>query len=138
MTRPFIVMGDKTSHGGTVITADLTSLIDGKPMARVGDLVVCPRCKGVFRIKTGTDNMRDEDGNGYARHLDITDCGAHLISSQVTAGWSNESSLGDPAFDAKAEALDAASRVAESTGSGICLACLRKAAHLGSSTVIRE
>ncbi len=85
MTRPFIVMGDKTSHGGTVITADLTSLIDGKPMARVGDLVVCPRCKGVFRIKTGTDNMRDEDGNGYARHLDITDCGAHLIASQATA-----------------------------------------------------
>lgn len=138
MSRPFIVMGDKTSHGGTVISADFTSDIYGKAMARVGDMVVCPKCKGVFRIKTGAEDMVDGDGRGYARHLDITDCGAHLISSQATATWSNKSSMGDPAADDKAEALGAASQVAASTDSGICLDCLRKAAHFGSPTVIRE
>ena len=39
---------------------------------------------------------------------------------------------------AKAEAMGAASQVAASTDSGICLDCLRKAAHFGSPTVIRE
>ena len=43
-----------------------------------------------------------------------------------------------PAADAKAEAMGAASQVAASTDSGICLDCLRKAAHFGSPTVIRE
>lgn len=52
MIRPFVVMGDKTSHGGTVISADFTSDIHGKYMARVGDMVVCPKCKGVFAINS--------------------------------------------------------------------------------------
>ena len=43
MNRPFIVMGDRTSHGGTVISADMTMDICGKPMVRVGDLTVCPK-----------------------------------------------------------------------------------------------
>jgi uncharacterized Zn-binding protein involved in type VI secretion len=136
MSRPFIVMGDKTSHGGTVISADFTSDIHGKAMARVGDMVVCPKCKGVFRINSGADDMVDGEGRGYARHMDTTECGARLISSQATATWSNKSSMGDPA--AEAEALGAASQVAAPTDSGICLDCLRKAAHFGSPTVIRE
>lgn len=77
-------------------------------------------------------------GVGYAHHMDSTDCGARLISDPMTAAWSDESSLGDPAADAKAEALGAASQVATSTDSGICLDCLRRVAHFGSPTVIRE
>lgn len=137
MSRPFIVMGDRTTHGGTVISADLTSTIHGKAMARVGDMVVCPKCKGVFRINTGADDMFDGGGLGYARHMDSTDCGARLISSQITATWSNQSSVGDPASSAQAGAPGAAAPIAASTQSGICLDCLRKAAHLGSPTVIR-
>lgn len=138
MSRPFVVLGDKTSHGGTVISADFTSDINGRYMARVGDKVVCPKCKGVFAIKAGAPDVVDGQGLGYARHMDTTDCGARLISGQATATWSDKSSLIDPAADAKTEALGAATQVAASTDSGICLACLRKAAYFGSPTVIRE
>jgi uncharacterized Zn-binding protein involved in type VI secretion len=138
MSRPFIVMGDKTSHGGTVISADFTSYTNGKAMARVGDMVVCPKCKGTFRIKSGAEDMVDSEGRAYARHMDTTDCGAYLISSQSTGTWLNKSSMSDREAGAKAGALGAASTVAASTDSGICLDCLRKAAHFGSPTVIRE
>ncbi|MGC4075489.1 MAG: PAAR domain-containing protein [Rubrivivax sp.] len=134
MTRPFIVLGDKTSHGGTVISADFGSVVHGKAMARVGDKVTCPRCKGVFAIRSGAPDLLDAAGRGYARHLDTTDCGARLLSSQATTTWADESSQGH----ATAEALAAASEVAAVTGSGICLDCLRKAAHFGSAIVIRD
>jgi len=136
MSRAFVVMGDKTTHGGTVISADLTSYLHGKAMARVGDKVVCPRCKGIFAINSGAPDMVDGEGRGYARHLDSTDCGARLIASQGTTTWSDESSLpesGDGYGEPK-KGLE----IAVSTGSGICLDCLRKAAHFGSSVVIRE
>lgn len=138
MIRHFITLGDKTSHGGTVISADLTSSIHGKYMARVGDMVVCPKCKGVFAINSCASDMVDGQGRGYARHLDTTECGARLMSAQATTTWSDESMIGDPSADAKADALGTASQVAASTESGICLDCLRKAAHFGSPIVIRE
>ncbi|MCU6502294.1 PAAR domain-containing protein [Rugamonas sp. A1-17] len=138
MSRPLIVMGDKTSHGGTVIGADLTFEIHGKSVARVGDMTVCPKCKGTFPITSGPGDLVDGGGNGYARHMDSTACGAKLISSQITTTWSDESSIGDPAAAEKAEALAAASQIASSTGSGICLDCLLKAAATGSATVVRD
>lgn len=53
MSRPLIVLGDKTSHGGTVISADLTVDIHGKYIARVGDMTVCPNAKGLSRLRQG-------------------------------------------------------------------------------------
>jgi len=131
-------MGDKTSHGGTVISADLTFGIHGKSVARVGDMTVCPKCKGTFPITSGPGDLVDGGGNGYARHMDSTACGAKLISSQVTTIWSDASSIGDPAAAEKADALAAASQIASSTASGICLDCLLKAAATGSATVVRD
>lgn len=85
MNRPFIVLGDKTTHGGVVISADLTSTIHGKAMARLGDLVACPKCKGVFAIRARTPGIAGYDGLNYARHMDLTDCGAYLLASQITS-----------------------------------------------------
>lgn len=138
MSRPFIVMGDKTSHGGTVISADFTCDINGKNIARVGDMTVCPKCKGTFPITSGPTDVVDGSGNGYARHMDSTACGTKLISGQITTTWSSESSIGDPAADDKADSLAAASLIASSTASGVCLDCLLKAAATGSATVARE
>ena len=138
MNRPLIVMGDKTSHGGTVISADLTVDINGKNVARFGDMTVCPKCKGTFPITSGPSDLVDGSGNGYARHMDSTACGAKLLSGQITTTWSNESSIGDPAADDKAEALSNTALIASSTTSGICLDCLLKAATVGSATVVRE
>ena len=138
MSLPLIVMGDKTTHGGTVITADLTFDINGKAVARVGDLTVCPKCKGTFPITGGPSDLVDAAGNGYARHMDSTACGAKLISSQITTTWDNQTTLGDPAAEEAADALASSPPISVPTSSGICLACLLKAAAAGSSTVIRD
>lgn len=131
-------MGDKTTHGGTVISADLTVDINGKYVARVGDMTVCPKCKGTFPITSGPGDLVDGSGNAYARHMDSTACGAKLISGQMTTTWSDNSSVGDPAAQEKTAALAAASLTAASSSSGICLDCLLKAAATGSATVVRD
>jgi len=84
MSRPFILLGDATSHGGTVISASRTSDCNGKGIARVGDKVTCPK-KGhghVTTIATG-DPTAIIDGKPAARHGDRTACGATLIASQT-------------------------------------------------------
>lgn len=83
MSRPFILLGDKTSHGGTVISASSTTDCEGKGIARVGDQVTCPK-KGHGRITTIAtgDPTAMIDGRPAARHGDKTACGATLMSSQ--------------------------------------------------------
>ena len=84
MSRPFIVVGDQTSHGGVVIEGAPTTDTNGVRIARVGDQVTCPK-KGhgkVTVIATG-DPTCIIDGRPAARHGDKTACGATLISSQV-------------------------------------------------------
>lgn len=80
--KALIVIGDKTSHGGTVITCSQLSFTDGKGWARVGDMVSCPRCKGVFPIAQGDNGFRTE-GRAVAYDGCKTACGAVLISSQT-------------------------------------------------------
>lgn len=85
MSRPIIVVGDRTDHGGVVISGSPFSDIDGKQIARIGDKVTCPK-KGhgsVTTIVTG-DNTAIIDGQPVARHGDKTACGATLLSSQIT------------------------------------------------------
>jgi uncharacterized Zn-binding protein involved in type VI secretion len=84
MSRPFIVIGDKTSHGGTVISGTPFSVVDGKAIARVGDKVTCPHKGhgGTTVIVTG-DKTKIIDGQPVACHGDKTACGATLISSQI-------------------------------------------------------
>lgn len=82
MSQPLIVIGDKTSHGGTVITCSPNCDTMGKGWARVGDMVSCPRCKGVFPITQGDVGMTD-DGRAVAYHGCKVACGATLISSQM-------------------------------------------------------
>ncbi|WP_302070436.1 PAAR domain-containing protein [Fulvimonas sp. R45] len=84
--QPFIVIGDKTSHGGTVVGGTTTSTTHGKQIARVGDPVTCPQCGHATTIATGDDTMIVM-GRAVARHGDKTACGATLIASQsVTTG----------------------------------------------------
>ena len=95
MSRPVIVVGDRTSHGGVVITGSPFSDVDGKAIARIGDRVTCPQ-KGhgsVTTIVTGdvTDII---DGSPIARHGDMTACGATLISSQMLTYVDDESGSG--------------------------------------------
>ncbi len=105
MSRPFIVVGDRTSHGGVVISGSESTDVDGKPVARIGDRVTCPK-KGhgsVTTIVTG-DVTAIIDGQPLARHGDKTACGAMLISSQMIAVVDEGSSAGQGASSAPAAA----------------------------------
>ncbi len=82
--KPFIVIGDRTSHGGTVIEGSMETDAAGKPIARIGDKVTCPKHgrNGIVMIATG-DATCVIDGQPAARDGDETDCGAILIAGQM-------------------------------------------------------
>ncbi|MBW8829397.1 MAG: PAAR domain-containing protein [Burkholderiales bacterium] len=82
MGRPFIVLGDKTDHGGVVIEASGATDTHGKRIARVGDKVSCPKRGHNSTIIACGDATMIIDGKAAARHGDKTACGATLISSQ--------------------------------------------------------
>jgi uncharacterized Zn-binding protein involved in type VI secretion len=85
MTRPFILLGDKSSHGGTVVKASMTTDASGKGIARIGDLVACPiPGHGTCPIVSG-DPTVIIDGQPAARHGDTTACGATLIAGQFVS-----------------------------------------------------
>lgn len=42
MSKGFVLLGDKTTHGGAVISSSSTMIVSGKPVALVGDKVICP------------------------------------------------------------------------------------------------
>lgn len=74
-----ICVGDKTSHGGFVLTGSSQINIDGKSVARKYDLVSCP-AHGLNNISEGDENHCD---NGLAIALEghRCACGAILISA---------------------------------------------------------
>ena len=84
MSRPFVVVGDKLSHGGSVVTGSGQTDIGGKPVARIGDKAVCV-AHGPTTIVRGEATVV-VDGNPVARDGDRTACGATLIASQGTTG----------------------------------------------------
>jgi uncharacterized Zn-binding protein involved in type VI secretion len=82
MNRPVIRVGDKTSHGGEVISGSASMKIDGKDVARVGDKVTCPLHPSETVINSGSESYII-DGQPVARDGDTTACGATLIASQT-------------------------------------------------------
>ena len=78
--RGVIRLGDKTSHGGQVISASDSFTVRGKAVALNGDMTFCPQCKGTFPIQVG-DSERQHHGIQMAYHGDATACGAKLIAS---------------------------------------------------------
>ncbi|MDE2401507.1 MAG: PAAR domain-containing protein [Burkholderiales bacterium] len=83
MGRPFIVLGDTTDHGGTVVGASGVSDAHGRRIARVGDQVTCPKRDHGTSVIVSGDATMIIDGQPAARHGDKCACGATLIASQV-------------------------------------------------------
>lgn len=81
MTRPLIFIGDKTSHGGTVVGGSSFTSSHGRMVARVGDAVTCPKC-GRDTVVASGDPSLVIDGQPAARDGDLTTCGAALIAGQ--------------------------------------------------------
>lgn len=120
--RPFIVIGDRTDHGGVVIGSTVTTDSHGKRLARVGDQVTCPKKGhgGTTVIVTGDPTMI-VDGAPVARHGDKCACGATLISSQVVSRIGDGAGAGGASHGAD-EVATAHAATATSTPSSPALA----------------
>jgi len=97
--RYFIRLGDKTTHGGTVISAWGKDCPESKwtiyeiPVACIGDYVTCPKCRGTHQIIQG-DNVPHRPtfcGRVLASTADRTTCGAGLLASQNFDSYTDES-----------------------------------------------
>lgn len=85
MALAIVRLGDKTSHGGAVITASVTHTISGIGIARVGDKVSCPQQgHGVNAIVEGSATYT-VGGRQVALHGHHCACGCTLIASLATA-----------------------------------------------------
>jgi uncharacterized Zn-binding protein involved in type VI secretion len=109
----FIVVGDTTSHGGTVITGDPTWTIDGIPVARVGDTVFCPLCQRTTVIVSSRFPTLTDNGMPAAYDQDHTDCGAVLYSRHNGhVGWDDGGAESGAAITAPSAAAASAVLVA--------------------------
>ena len=80
---PHIIrLGDPTSHGGKVIDCSAANCkAGGKPMAVVGDKVICP-VQGHVNCTIATGSARHRiNGKAVAYDGDMTSCGAVLQST---------------------------------------------------------
>ncbi|WP_313494103.1 PAAR domain-containing protein [Stenotrophomonas sp.] len=80
MARTLIVVGDALQAGGSVLTGSPQTDIDGHPVARIGDRVICAR-HGPGSILTG-DATLVIDGQPVARHGDKASCGCALLAGK--------------------------------------------------------
>lgn len=84
--RGVIRLGDKTDHNGSVISASETTIIRGKGVARLGDMVSCPIIgHGVTPIIEGEPNFKDQ-GKPIALDGHKAACGCTLITSLSDVG----------------------------------------------------
>lgn len=81
--KAIIRIGDKTSHGGTVLEGLQFFLILGKSAAGVGHRVHCPTCSGPQVIVEGAANATMMEIQIAVDGMK-TSCGATLIASQST------------------------------------------------------
>jgi uncharacterized Zn-binding protein involved in type VI secretion len=72
-----ITVGDSTVHGGAVISGSGTGLINGQSIARVGDLVSCPR-HGINKIVEGHLTFTIDSKSAALRGCK-TECGSVLL-----------------------------------------------------------
>lgn len=82
MTRPVILVGDMLDHGGSVVSGSEQTSVDGMPVARVGDKVICSK-HGPTTIVSGDGSVL-VDGKPVARQGDKTGCGGSLIAGRTS------------------------------------------------------
>ena len=86
MSLKIITVGDKTDHGGTVISGSPVHDINGRAIARLGDEVDCPqyypggKAHGVNKIISAHSSLT-VNGTPVAVHGCVTECGCKLIGS---------------------------------------------------------
>jgi len=81
MSNGFVLLGDKTMHGGEVISASSTMVINNKKVALIGDEVNCPKENhGINSIIEGSSAW-SSDGKSVVVDGCHCECGCQVISS---------------------------------------------------------
>lgn len=86
MPQVIITVGDKTDHGGTVISGSPTHNVHGRAIARLGDQVDCPehypggKPHGVNKIITAHGSLT-ASGVPVAVAGCTTECGCKLLGT---------------------------------------------------------
>jgi uncharacterized Zn-binding protein involved in type VI secretion len=76
-------LGDKSDHGGKIITACVETFAEGQLIARVTDKHDCPIAgHGVTPIQTGSSQYIVE-GQQAARTNSVCGCGAKIIGGSL-------------------------------------------------------
>jgi uncharacterized Zn-binding protein involved in type VI secretion len=78
-----IRLGDPTDHGGAVVSASTTMRFEGRPVARKGDEVACPKHDIHPNLIIDGDESMTDGGVPIARHGYRAVCGCRLLSSLV-------------------------------------------------------
>lgn len=85
MGQPICRLGDSSNHGGVIISASSDMLVDGIPVARLGDWHSCPiPGHGITPIISASVTV-DNDNMGLARIGSTTGCGAVLTTGSPTS-----------------------------------------------------
>lgn len=94
MAKPYITIGCPTSGGGKVISGNSSFLIEGIPIACVGDKATCPKHKTIATIMSGDAHMQIF-GKAAAQVGDSLSCGCKLLQKQsLVVGDNGGTSLG--------------------------------------------
>jgi len=96
MATPYIVVGCPTTGGGQVISGNSSFLIEGIPIACVGDKATCPKHKTVATIVAGDPNMQVM-GKAAARVNDPLSCSCKLLPKQSLVVQDNAGGSGSGA-----------------------------------------
>lgn len=84
MGKNVVRLGDPTTHGGMVISASSTTIVEGIAVALVGDLVSCPKkYHGVNMIIEGAETCYS-DGKPIVIDSALCQCGCKVISTIKT------------------------------------------------------
>lgn len=81
MAKGVVLLGDKTTHGGQVISASATLIVQGKHVAIIGDKVICPIIgHGINSLIEGSAEWLS-DGKPVVVDGCRSECGCRVISS---------------------------------------------------------
>ena len=94
MATPYITLGSHTTGGGKVISGQSSFLIEGKPIACVGDKAACPKHKCASTIVSG-DNHMIVMGKPAAQHNSPLSCGCKCIGDQYLTVGDNGGGQGE-------------------------------------------
>lgn len=82
MNRKIVLLGDKTDHGGVVISASSSFTSKGSKMALIGDVAACPqKGHGITPINPDGPRTARNLGRYFALDKDVCGCGAKVIAS---------------------------------------------------------